>query len=48
MPLPCVLPCAMGYTDRYYDNIGIGQLYKDADGDTTEPPREVAEFVDER
>jgi hypothetical protein len=38
----------MGYTDQYYDNIGTGQIVKDADGDTTEPPREVAEFVDEQ
>ena len=38
----------MGYTDQYYDNIGIGQIVKDADSGTTEPPREVAEFVDER
>jgi hypothetical protein len=39
----------MGYTDYNYDFAGIGALQKqDADGDTTEPPREVAEFVDER
>lgn len=38
----------MGYTDRNYDNIGIGQIVKDTDGDTTEPPREVAEFVNDR
>ena len=38
----------MGYTDQFYDNIGTGQIVKDADGDTTEPPREVAAFVDER
>lgn len=38
----------MGYTDQNYDWMGIGQLQKADDGDTTEPPREVASLVDER
>ena len=38
----------MGYTDYNYDFAGIGALQKADDSETTEPPREVAEFVDER
>lgn len=44
--IPC--RCNMGYTDQYYDNIGIGQIVRDAEADTTEAPDEVAEFVDGR